>query len=471
MRTYIRLVLALTALLLIALPAVPAAAKGRDDHGPQQQAARDDRGKGADKKPDKPEKTEPKASKPEPKAEPKPNKSEREAKGPEHGERLPKHAESPACFGGRTPPPAGAAQAEPSAPAPAPPSDPAAIAPAPPAEPANPRRFSYGASLADVGRNGPLLKGMGFNMVKSYLPWSGAEPSKGAFNWADADNLVHDAERHGLQLVIRVDTPPAWAAPGTGNRPPTNPGDYADFMGALASHLRGHVVAYELWNEPNLAGEWGGLAPDPERFTRLLQAAYPLVKAADPGALVVSGGLATTGGDGGTTAMDDLRFIERMYQAGAAGSFDALGSHPYGFATAPDSRAADGASDFQRAADQYAAMVEHGDGDKAIWATEVGWLVDPGAFGQGGYLNDPSWAGRQWQKVDPATQAQNLVRAYQHAYEKWPWMGAMLLFNLDFSTVTYYSPAEQMRWYAVVNQDGSARPAFDALRGMAKPSR
>ncbi|MBI2942171.1 MAG: hypothetical protein HYY04_17200, partial [Chloroflexi bacterium] len=50
-----------------------------------------------------------------------------------------------------------------------------------------------------------------------------------------------------------------------------------------------------------------------------------------------------------------------------------------------------------------------------------------------------------------------------------PWMRAMLVFNLDFSTVWWYSPAEPMRFYSILNEDGSARPAFDALRNMAKP--
>src|SRR5581483_4572886 len=110
------------------------------------------------------------------------------------------------------------------------------------------------------------------------------------------------------------------------------------FMGALAAYLKGRVVAYELWNEPNLSGEWGGQPPNPEAYARLLLAAYPLIKAADPNALVVSAGLASTGGDGGATALNDVDFLSRLYAAGARNSFDVLGSHPYGFASAPATR-------------------------------------------------------------------------------------------------------------------------------------
>jgi hypothetical protein len=463
----VRLVLLVTALLLVLEPAA-AFAKGKPEPKQERRVEEPKRAEPARAEREKAEREQKRA---EEKREDEQRGDERRGRrGDDRGRGA--QAAVPGA-GGRTPPPPGAAVAPPTLPpAPPPPADPALLAPPPPAEPPNPRRFAYGASLADLGRNGALLRGMGFNYVKSYMQWSGAEPSKGAYNFADADNIARDAQSHGLQLVLRVDSAPAWAAtPGAGNRPPRDPNDYGEFMGALAAHLRGRVVAYELWNEPNLAVEWGGRQPSPEEFARLLQAAYGRIKAADPNALVISGGLATTGGDNGVTALDDLQFLRRMYAAGAGGHFDALGSHPYGFASGPEAVAADGASHFRRAEQHYQLMVEHGDGDRAVWATEVGWLVDPSADGKGEYMRDPSWAGRQWQRVSPEQQAQYLVDAYRHARDEWPWMGAMLLFNLDFSTVGYYPPAEQMRWYAVVNGDGTPRPAFDALRGMPKPVR
>jgi hypothetical protein len=452
MRTFVRAVLAGALVLVLAVPAtVDAKGKG-SDKGPKERVERqrEEKAKHADE--------------------------EKRGRGGEDD-----RAQRAVAPNSRQRPPAPVSNPAPSTnttPAPPPPADPLAVAPPPPAsEPIDPRQFGYGAQVADMGRNGSLVKAMGFNYVKGYLPWSGSEPAKGVYQWAlapdanDADNVADEAARQGLRLVLRVDTAPDWAAlPGAGNRPPANPQDFAEFMGALATHLRGRVAAYELWNEPNLAGEWGGRAPSPEHFAAMVKAAYPAIKAADPGAVVVTGGLATTGGDGGVTALDDVEFLRRMYAAGVGGQFDALGSHPYGFASSPETRHPQG-MDFQRSADHYALMVENGDGDKAVWATEMGWLLDPAAFGQPELVGDRTWAGREWQKVDPQTQAQYLVRAFDYARENWPWMGVMLLFNADFSTVGYYSPGEQMRWYAVVNGDGSPRPAFDALRSMPKPVR
>ncbi len=340
------------------------------------------------------------------------------------------------------------------------------------------RRFSYGASAANLGQHGATMSAMGLTHLKAHLSWATSEPAPGQYQWLtapganDANNIATVAEQYGFDLTIRVDRAPDWAATGTGGaRPPADPETFGNFMGALATYLKGRVVAYEIWNEPNLSYEWGNLPPSPENFAELLKAAYPKIKAADPDALVVTGGVASTGGDGGVTVLDDVEFLRRMYAAGAKGSFDALGSHPYGFANSPTTRNSNNVTDFFRAADHYQVMVENGDGHKAVWATEFGWLLDPADYGRPELLDDPLWFGRHWQRTSPETQAQYLVEAYEYARDNWPWMGAMFLFNLDYSTTPWYPDADPIRWYSIFDGDGSPRPAYQAIRDMPKPSR
>lgn len=342
-----------------------------------------------------------------------------------------------------------------------------------PAGPYYQGEFGYGLSLCNTDVRAATE--IGFGYVKLYARWADYEPRKGAYTWngaaASLQHTIAAAAASGVRIVLRVDTPPSWAAPGSGNRPPTDPADFGDFMGAFAAHMKGQVAAYEIWNEPNLSYEWGNMRPNPERYAELLKAAYPKIKAADPRVVVLTAGLASTGGDGGVTALNDVEFIDRMYRAGAKGYFDALGSHPYGFANPPEIRNPNHVTDFRRAADQHAVMERYGDGAKQIWATEFGWLIDPSEYGHPEYLGDPLWSGRQWQRVGAQTQADYLVRAYQYAYANWPWMGVMLLFNYDFSTAGWYPPAEPMRWYSILNPDFSPRPAYNALKAMPKPSR
>ena len=343
---------------------------------------------------------------------------------------------------------------------------------APMSDPTDPFQVGYGMHVA-VAEHMPLVRAAGFTHAKAYLSWANSEPDKGRYQWhyspfsGDAYNIAVNAQRSGLKLIVRVDTPPDWAAPGTGNRPPENLSDFADFMAALAGYLRGWVLAYEIYNEPNLNREWGGQPPDPERYAAMLRAVYPAIKSADPDVLVISAGMATTSGDGGATSMNDLEFIRRMYLAGAKGYFDVLGSHPYAFGSSPELERDDGIADFLRPEEQRAVMLEFGD-DSPIWATEFGWPIDPREFGREEYLAHDAWSGLGWQVVSQARQAQYLEAAYAYARRNWPWMGVMVLFNLDFSAAPWYPEHEPMRYFSIVNADLSGRPAYHSLRLMEK---
>ena len=67
-------------------------------------------------------------------------------------------------------------------------------------------------------------------------------------------------------------------------------------------------------------------------YAGLLKAAYPKIKAADGGALVLAGALGSVFSLGALT-LDPVTFVEQMYAAGAKGSFDALSFHPYQYTT------------------------------------------------------------------------------------------------------------------------------------------
>jgi Tol biopolymer transport system component len=311
----------------------------------------------------------------------------------------------------------------------------------------------YGVNMADLGK-AYLVSDMGFDWVKSYVNWETVEPEQDQYRWVDPDNIVNAFEDYGIQILMRVHGTPAWAKPeGTFlSYPPDDVADFARFMEALTSRYKGQVAAYEIWNEPNLDYEWGYLEPDPARYTALLQAAYQAVKAVDPDALVISGGLATTG-DGSATATGDLDFLQGMYDAGARGYFDALGSHPYAFGHDPDYEDPWGLS-LSRAAQQRDVMIANGDAETPIWITEAGWVLHT------------NWNLVEHEEiaVDEAQQAEYLVRAYQKVPAEWPWVEALFLFNLDFSSVPWYRAAEPMRWYAILNPDRTPRPAYSNIK-------
>ncbi len=315
----------------------------------------------------------------------------------------------------------------------------------------------YGANLADLSK-AYLVRDMGFGWAKGYVDWNGVEVQKGQYDWRDVDNVMEAYAGSGLRVLLRVDKTPDWARPpGTAiSHPPTDPGDLADFLRALAARYGQAVDAYEIWNEPNLDYEWGYRQPDPAEYAALLRAAYAALKEADPDCLVVTGGLATTGPIGGPGAVADLDFIQGLYDAGAQGYFDALGTHPYPFGHDPAYHDPWELS-FDHAATQHGVMAANGDGDTPLWVTEAGWL-----------LRSPWEPDGESQAVSEAQQAEYLVRAYQRAEAEWPWMGAIFFFNLDFSTVSWYRADDVMRWYAVLHPDRSPRLAYTRLRMMGR---
>jgi polysaccharide biosynthesis protein PslG len=313
--------------------------------------------------------------------------------------------------------------------------------------------FAYGVNIADLGK-AYLVRDLGFGWAKGYVNWETVERKRGRYRWDDPDNTVSALQSQGLRILLRVHGSPGWARPSDAflSYPPDDMVDFAHFVSELAGRYRGQVAAYEIWNEPNLNYEWGYLSPDPARYTEMLKAAYQAVKMVDPAALIVSGGLATTG-DGSPTAVGDLDYLQGMYDAGARGYFDAFGSHPYAFGHAPDYQDAWGLS-LSRVTAQRQVMVANGDEATPVWITELGWvlhtnwnLVEHEAIG-----------------VDELQQAHYLVWAYQKARSEWPWVHAMFLFNLDFGSVPWYTAAEPMRWYAILNPDRTPRPAYSNIK-------
>jgi LysM repeat protein len=117
-------------------------------------------------------------------------------------------------------------------------------------------------------RDAQLAKDAGLTWVKEIFPWRSIEGAgKGIFDWSVADQVVQTLNDRGLKIIARVDFQPTWArADGANNGPPDNYSDYGDFLYAMASRYRGRIQAYEIWNEPNLAREWGDRPPNAAEY-------------------------------------------------------------------------------------------------------------------------------------------------------------------------------------------------------------
>lgn len=321
-------------------------------------------------------------------------------------------------------------------------------------------------------RDMDLVRDAGFGWVKQNVGWRDVEgAAKGAFDWYFTDRIVADAEERGLKLLFRLDREPVWAVPPEGvrssNGPPEDPQDFGDFCHALAERYTGRVHAYQVWNEPNLAREWGGWTPDPEGYVELLKACYSGVKSADPGAMVVSAGLAPTG-TGPPHAIPDTDYLVQMYEAGAAQYFDALGLNAPGYKAPPEVSPGEAAASpeyggqrffcFRHVEDMREIMVAHGDGDKQVAILEMGWTTDA--------RPDSPY---HWHAVSPEEKADYLVRAFQYAEDHWnPWIGLMTVLSIPDPE---WTKQDEQYWWAITEPtwpETVVRPAYEALKEMEK---
>ncbi len=293
----------------------------------------------------------------------------------------------------------------------------------------------------------------------AYASWAQMEPWKGTYDWRYVDDIADQIRRYGLKPVIRIDRPPAWAS-GTWQPkvPPANPDDFGDFMAALVQHMGNRVAGYVIFNEPNLRSEWGGQVPDAAQYMQILRAAYGRAKAVNPKVTIVSAPLAPGGPS--TDLVKDADFLQQMYDQGLKNAADVIGLNALGFKYAPDDRSDPYGMSYANVETLRSVMVANGDSGKQVWVLEMGWLLDT-ATELGGW---------NWAKVSESQRSAYLTRAFEKAFNEWPWTGVLFVWNLDFSV---YAPASsdgpEMPYFSLLNVDGSPRPSYYALAGAPKP--
>lgn len=330
--------------------------------------------------------------------------------------------------------------------------------------PAAPRTgFLYGTILNSLD-NAPLARGAGFTTMSAYVSWRTVAPNRGQYifeqqdQWGrtqanDLTNVLEAAKGAGLKVGLRLDDPPAWAG---GALYKLDPADVEDYVFHVVQYARGSIAYVEVFNELNLPLEWGTSPVDPAAYVRILAGAYRGAKRADPNVTIVSGAPSQrTGGLGGT--MEDIDWLDGLYNAGGAAYFDALGMHAYVGNQDPSADPSSCTPMCFRNVELYRAVMQlHGDIGKRALITEFGTLeqssVDLGPYA--------------WMQLAPQPRADYLVTGLRMASTQYPWLMGATVFNLDYAT---NQPRTSERfWFSLVDRstDGKIVPrlAYTAIQ-------
>jgi hypothetical protein len=224
-----------------------------------------------------------------------------------------------------------------------------------------PLQTTFGVETTNIRPSAGLVQIVeaGTNWVRrNALLWSGVEPTPGARDWnttAGLEEELKNASDNGLEVILIVRSTPPWAQKVAGSFcGPIAQEDFSafgDFMYDVVSRYSKapyNVKYYELYNEPDIAvvpqesiyGCWGDPS-DPffggGYYGEMLQVVYPRIKAANPNAQVLNGGLlldcdpvnvsSVCTGDKAVPP----KFLRGILASGAGYAFDGVSFHAYDY--------------------------------------------------------------------------------------------------------------------------------------------
>jgi polysaccharide biosynthesis protein PslG len=305
-----------------------------------------------------------------------------------------------------------------------------------------------------IQRSLQLVREMGADTIVEFFPWAYVEQSDDQYDWASVDRIIRHARNQGLHIIGRMGLVPAWARPDIEGQfttlnylPEESFDDFAEFVAQFAARYAGVVDQLIIWNEPNLAFEWGYQGVDPAGYARLLQAVYAPTHAANPNVVILAAPLAPTlEPPGSPNGLDDLLYLEAFYQAGAADYFDALAMHTYGFTEPPEAPPAPSALNFRRVELLHEIMQRYD--NKPVYITESGWNDHP-----------------RWTKaVRPSLRVSYTVESFRWAESRWPWVEKLCVWALRYPVSTHSYPDN----FTLLTGDLQPRPIYFALQAYAR---
>jgi hypothetical protein len=243
--------------------------------------------------------------------------------------------------------------------------------------------------------------------VRVEFPWEQIEPSPNAYQWTfntastsrDLDALLNQAKQRNLNVVAVLDGGPAYLPHQMPNSP-VNSDDllarWRLYVQAVVKRYGSQIHVWQIGNDVNTPQGWGSVvfptasdasaAPDPALYAKLLQAAYEVIKAANPGDTVVLSGLSFAGNS--NCAASPYAYLGQLASAKVWDDFDVAAMNLWWGAASPEQITNRGpAFDPQTGACLQSTSMQtdlidevrsfkiliQQLGDKPLWVTATGW--------------------------------------------------------------------------------------------------
>ncbi|WP_298816335.1 glycosyl hydrolase [Chloroflexus sp.] len=211
-----------------------------------------------------------------------------------------------------------------------------------------------------------IVADLGVQWVREDLHWHRIQPHPDTWDWVFTDAALYALRRQRLQILGVLGPAVGWATADPNDRDdlisfaPPDETAFVAYVSAVVQRYKHLVKHWQIWNEPDQALFWRP-TPDPERYTRLLIKTARAIRAIDPTATIVLGGINPF----------DTGFLRAIAAFGGWHAFDVIAIHPYVDPLSPEE------GNLIAAADGVRAIAAHY-GPKPIWATEIGWASGPG---------------------------------------------------------------------------------------------
>lgn len=236
----------------------------------------------------------------------------------------------------------------------------------------------------------PFLMESGAHWVRVTFDWRAIEPENTTpdqFAWGSASRATGAAIGTCIKIIGTLDYTAGWAGTA-GSRSPIQPemlDEYVAYVQAVVERFDGDgindvpsgqvVDFWEFYNEPDFETADGisyGWGLSGAQYAAMLKAVYPAVKAANPRAQVVFGGVAAEWFRD-ENGLFTRSFLDDVFAAGAGDYFDVMNIHCYPFPANCVKWGSGNTTGLIEKIDAVRAKMNAFGFSKPIILTEVGW--------------------------------------------------------------------------------------------------